>query len=198
MSEITSSIGMLDRMMEQDYQMENTIYLATEIDRNSQVLFCRQLRKLAERELKKKEKDRKPIKIRISSCGGWVCSVFAMISTMEEIKEKGIVIETYCDGYTASGGSKILIAGTKGHRFMSRYGTVLLHQPNGFKCGNSTLKEDYEEVRETMKSWETICDIFRKYTKLTDQDIENFTEKNINFTYRPKECLEKGLVDKIL
>ena len=65
MSEITSSIGMLDRMMEQDYQMENTIYLATEIDRNSQVLFCRQLRKLAERELKKKEKDRKPIKIRI-------------------------------------------------------------------------------------------------------------------------------------
>ena len=69
MSEITSSIGMLDRMMEQDYQMENTIYLATEIDRNSQVLFCRQLRKLAERELKKKEKDRKPIKIRISSFG---------------------------------------------------------------------------------------------------------------------------------
>ena len=49
-----------------------------------------------------------------------------------------------------------------------------------------------------MKSGETIGDIFRKYTKLTDQDIENFTEKNINFTYRPKECLEKGLVDKIL
>ena len=51
MSEITSSIGMLDRMMEQDYQMENTIYLATEIDRNSQVLFCRQLRRLCEKEL---------------------------------------------------------------------------------------------------------------------------------------------------
>ena len=181
-----------------DYKLENTIYLDCEIDRASQVEFCRKLKFLALRELDKEEKDRKPIKIKISSFGGWVCSVFAMISYMEYWQEKGIIMETYCDGYTASGGSKILMAGSKGHRYMTRYGTCLIHQSNSFKYGQSTLQEDIKNVEESVKDWNTICDIFRKHTKLSEEDIRNFTEKNVDFTYRPKECLEKGIVDHII
>ena len=33
-----------------DYLKDNTIYLDCEVDRESQVLFCRQLRRLCERE----------------------------------------------------------------------------------------------------------------------------------------------------
>ena len=188
----------LEEMKINDYLKENTIYLDCEIDRESQVIFCRQLRKLANKELSKPIDERKPIIVRISSFGGWVCSVFAMISDMEMWQEKGIIIETYCDGYTASGGSKILMAGSKGHRFITRYGTVLLHQSNSYKQGQSTLQEDIKDVEESLKDWNTICDIFRKHTSLTDEDISNFLEKNINFTYRPEECIEKGIVDKIL
>lgn len=188
----------LDEMKLNDYKLENTIYLDCEIDRASQVEFCRKLKFLALRELDKEEKDRKPIKIKISSFGGWVCSVFAMISYMEYWQEKGIIMETYCDGYTASGGSKILMAGSKGHRYMTRYGTCLIHQSNSFKYGQSTLQEDIKNVEESVKDWNTICDIFRKHTKLSEEDIRNFTEKNVDFTYRPKECLEKGIVDHII
>ena len=188
----------LEEMKMNDYLKENTIYLDCEIDRESQIMFCRQLRKLANQELSKPIEQRKSIKVRISSFGGWVCSVFAMISDMEMWQEKGIIIETYCDGYTASGGSKILMAGTKGHRFITRYGTVLIHQSNSYKQGQSTLQEDIKEVEESLKDWNTICDIFRKHTKLTEEDIDNFLEKNINFTYRPEECIKKGIVDQIL
>ena len=188
----------LEEMKMNDYLKENTIYLDCEIDRESQIMFCRQLRKLANQELSKPIEQRKSIKVRISSFGGWVCSVFAMISDMEIWQEKGIIIETYCDGYTASGGSKILMAGTKGHRFITRYGTVLIHQSNSYKQGQSTLQEDIKDVEESLKDWNTICDIFRKHTKLTEEDINNFLEKNINFTYRPDECIKKGIVDQIL
>lgn len=188
----------LEEMKMNDYLKENTIYLDCEIDRESQIMFCRQLRRLANQELSKPIEQRKSIKVRISSFGGWVCSVFAMISDMEMWQEKGIIIETYCDGYTASGGSKILMAGTKGHRFITRYGTVLIHQSNSYKQGQSTLQEDIKEVEESLKDWNTICDIFRKHTKLTEEDIDNFLEKNINFTYRPEECIKKGIVDQIL
>ena len=188
---------LLMEMKKNDFLHNNTIYLDCEIDRESQVMFCRQLRKLAEKELVKPEKERQPIKIRISSFGGWVCSVFAMISDMEMWQEKGIIIETYCDGYTASGGSKVLMAGSKGHRYMTRYGTVLIHQSNGGR-GYSTLQESIKDVEESLKDWETLKNIFRKHSKLTEEDMLNFTEKNIDFVYRPDECIDKGIVDIIL
>lgn len=188
----------LDEMKINDYLKENIIYLDCEIDRDSQVIFCRQLRKLSEQELKKPKEERKNIKVKISSFGGWVCAVFAMVSYMEYWQEQGIIIETYCDGYTASGGSKILMAGSKGHRYITRYGTVLIHQSNSYKQGYSTLQEDIKAVEESLKDWETIKNMFRKHTKLTEEDMLNFTEKNIDFTYRPSECLKKGIVDHII
>lgn len=188
----------LQEMKINDYLKENIIYIDCEIDRESQVKFCRELRKLATQELAKPQDNRKNIKVRISSFGGWVCSVFAMVSYMEYWQEQGIIIETYCDGYTASGGSKILMAGSKGHRYMTRYGTVLIHQPNSFKYGQSTLQEDINAVEESLKDWETLKDIFRKHTKLSEKEMNDFTDKNIDFTYRPSECIEKGIVDHII
>ncbi len=191
------SLGMLEEMKRIDYLKDNTIYLDTEIDRSSQILFCRQLRKLALQEISKPIEERKNLKIRISSFGGWVCSVFAMVSDMEYWQEKGIIIETYCDGYAASGGTKILMAGTKGYRFITRYGTVLAHQPNGYS-GAFTLQDKIVELKYSLKDWDTLKEMFKKHTKLTDEDLNNFTEKNIDYIYQPQEAVEKGFVDYIL
>ena len=89
------------------------------------------------------------------------------------------------------------MAGSKGHRYMTRYGTVLIHQSNGGR-GYSTLQESIKDVEESLKDWETLKNIFRKHSKLTEEDMLNFTEKNIDFVYRPDECIEKGIVDIIL
>lgn len=179
-----------------DLLYDNTIYLDCEVDRNSQVRFCRELRKLAKQELEKPIEKRLPIKIRISSFGGWACSLMAMVSEMEYWDEKGVIIETYCDGYTASAGSKILMAGTKGHRYITRYATCLIHQPNGGCYG--TYAEMKQQIDELSKDFETIKEMFRKHTKLTEEDLENLTKYNLDVTYRPQECIEKGIVDIIL
>lgn len=190
--------AILDEMKMNDYLYRNTIYLCCEIERDEQVIFCRQLRKLAEQELAKPKSERNHIKVRISSFGGWVVAIFAMISFMEYWQEKGIIIETYCDGYTASGGSKILMAGSKGHRYITRYGTVLIHQSNSYKQGYSTLQENIKNTEESLKDWETLKDIFRKHSKLTEKDMDDFLDKNIDFVYRPEECIQKGIVDHII
>lgn len=187
----------LEEMKINDYLHNNTIYLDCEIDRDSQVKFCRELRKLATNELAKPKDEQKSVKIRISSFGGWVVSVFAMVSYMEYWQEQGIILETYCDGFTASGGSKILFAGTKGYRHMTRYGTVLIHQSNG-GGGHQTLQEQKKDLEYSLKDWELIKKMFRKHTKLTEIEIENFTEKNVDFVYYPEECVEKSIVDHII
>jgi ATP-dependent protease ClpP protease subunit len=187
----------LEEMKINDYLKNNIIYLDCEIDRESQVRFCRELRKLAEQELEKPKSDRKNIVVKISSFGGWVVSVFAMVSYMEYWQEKGIIIETHGDGYTASGGSKILMAGSKGHRYITRYGTVLIHQSGGYSNAY-TLQEKVNELKYTLKDWELLKTMFRKHTKLTEVDIINFTEKNVDFTYYPEECVEKSIVDHII
>jgi ATP-dependent protease ClpP protease subunit len=189
--------SVLEEMKINDYLKNNTIYLDCEIDRESQVRFCRELKKLAEQELAKPESERKNIIVKISSFGGWVVAVFAMVSYMEYWQEKGIIIETHGDGYTASGGSKILFAGSKGHRYLTRYGTVLIHQSGGYSNAY-TLQEKINELKYSLKDWELLKKMFKKHTKLTDEEIKNFTEKNVDFIYYPEECVEKSIVDHII
>lgn len=189
---------MLDEMKRSDYLNKNMIYLDTEIDRESQTMFVRQLNKLAKQEYDKPMEDRRPIVIVLSCFGGVVWDVFSMISYMEFWQEKGIVIETRCNGYVCSGGSKILMSGTKGHRYITRYARVLIHQSNSFKYGRTTLQEDKIDLKYSLEDWELMKDIFRKHTDLTDEELENLTEKNIDVIYFADEAIEKGLCDHII
>lgn len=190
--------GLLDQMKYNDYVKHNILYLDCEIDRNSQVMFCRQLEKLAKQELAKPIEERKPITVKISSYGGVVWDVFCMVSMMEYWQEQGITIKTVCMGYVASGGSKILMAGSKGHRYITRYARVLIHQSNSFKYGRSTLQEDIMETKYSLEDFELIKDMFRKHTKLSEQDLNDLLEKNVDVQYFADEAIIKGLADTII
>ncbi len=190
--------GLLQEMKLNDYLRNNTIYLDTEVDRESQIIFCRQLRKLAEQELNKPEEERQPIKVRISSFGGWVISLFAITSYMEYYKEKGIIIETYCDGFCCSAGAKILMSGSKGHRYSTRRALILIHQTQFGGSGYMTLQEKRQELKYDERDWKVICDIFRNNTNLTEKEISDLTERNLDVSYNPTEALEKGIIDHII
>ena len=188
--------NLLTEMKKNDYLHDNTIYFDTEVDRESQVKVCRMMRKIAEKELSKPVEKRKAIKLRISSFGGSILAFFAIASCMQEIKEKGIIIETYCDGYCCSAASKILILGSPQHRFSSRYGEILIHQTQlGGLQGTQTELEN--EMKNIKRNWETIKTIFKENTKLTDEDIENLTKYNLDVVYTPQEALEKVTEEKI-
>lgn len=190
--------GTLDEMILNDYKHFNTIYIAEEIGLECQVRICRQLRKLAEQELKKEKEDRKHIKIRLTTCGGAVVSLFAIVSYMEYYKNKGIIIETYCDGYCASAGAKILMCGSKGYRYSTKRACILIHQTQATLMGHYTLQESKATVSNMVKDWEIAKDIFRENSNLTEEEIENLTEKNLDVIYTAQESLEKGIVDHLI
>lgn len=189
---------LLEEMMLNDYKYENTIYLCSEVDRDSQVQFTRQLTKLAEHELTKPKEERKHIKVKIASFGGWVISLFAITSYMDYYKEKGIIIETYCDGFCCSAGAKILMCGSKGHRYSTRRGLILVHQTQFGGSGHLTLQEKRQGLKYDERDWSIICDLFRENTDLTEEDIENFTKSNLDVEYTPQECITKGIIDHIM
>ena len=189
---------LLNQMKVNDYIKNNVIYLDTEIERESQVLFCRQLEKLALQELAKEEKDRKPITIKISSYGGVVWDVFCMVSMMEYWQEKGITIKTVCMGYVASGGSKILMAGSKGHRYITRYARVLIHQSNSFSYGHTTLQEKLMDAKYSLEDFELIKEMFRKHTKLSEEQLKDLVDKNIDVQFFADEAVKLGLADNII
>lgn len=189
---------MLDKMIENDYLNKNTLYFTTEFDRESCTLFCRQLQKLGDRELDKRDEDRKPIKVVISSYGGNVYDYYSVASMIEYYKEKGLIIETHCQGYAMSAGAKLLILGSKGHRTITKYGCVLLHQVQTGQFGRMTHQEKRKDVEDLDGMWEVLSGIIKANTLLTDEEIEGFTKYNLDITYTPAQCVEKGIVDKII
>ena len=189
---------LLESMKEYDYLHKNTIYLDDEVSRDTQVMFCRQLRKLAEQELVKPEKDRQSIKIRISSFGGWVVSFMALASIMLHYQEKGIIIETYCDGFCMSAGAYLLMLGTKGHRYATRFSDILIHQTQ-FSCGgHQTYREKEKSFEYDKRDWKMLCDLMRDYTELSEEDIEGLTKYNLDISFSSIEALEHGIIDKII
>lgn len=201
-SVMSENYVLINRQLEEaklnDYLKNNTIYLDCEVDRDSSVWFCRQLTRLAERELRKEEKDRKNIKVMINSYGGCVVDFFYIASTILRYEEKGIIIETYCNGYAMSAGAYILMLGTKGHRYATRFCNIMVHQTQLTLCNNYT-QADLKRLNEDIeKNWDILVEIMKKYTNMTDEDIAKLTDKNLDVTYHSKEALEKGIIDKII
>lgn len=189
---------MFEEMIRYDYLNKNIIYLCEEVDRDSQVMFCRQLRKLGEQELLKPKAEQKPIKIRISSFGGWVVSFMAMASTMLHYQEKGLIIETYCDGFCMSAGAYLLMLGSKGHRFATRFSDILIHQTQFSGGGHQTYREKEKSFEYDKRDWKMLCDLMREHTKLSEDEIEGLTKYNLDVSFSSLEALEKGIIDQII
>lgn len=189
---------LMEQMKTIDYTKHNTIYFDTEFDRDSCMLFTRQLKKLCEQELGKRDEDRKPVKVIISSYGGNVYDFFTCASMMEYYKEKGIIIETHCYGYAMSAGAKLLILGSKGHRYATRYSSILLHQIQTGQWGRMTMQEKIADTEEMKRNWDVLKNIIKNNTTLSDEEIENFTHLNLDVYYTAEEAKEKGIVDVLI
>jgi len=77
--------------------------------------------------LQSSKKDQE-VSLYINSPGGYVDQTLAIYDTMQSM---GSPIATYCIGQAASGGAILLMAGTKGRRFILPNAKVMLHQPSG-------------------------------------------------------------------
>jgi len=131
------------------------------------------------------------INLYINSPGGLVDQTLAVYDTMQLV---GCKIATYCIGQAASGAALILMAGTKGKRFILPNAKVMLHQPYGGITGQA---EDIRiQAEEVLRDKQRLNEIIAAQTGKTVEAITEETERDRYLNAR--EALEYGVVDEIL
>ncbi len=137
-----------------------------------------------------REDNERDILFYINSPGGQVSSGLAIYDTMQMISAP---VSTLAVGMTASFGSILLLAGTKGKRYALPSATIHLHQPLGGVQGQAS---DIEiEAREILRMKSLLNGIIQKHTVMTPEQIERYTDRDFYMT--AEKAKELGLIDLI-
>jgi len=134
--------------------------------------------------------NKKPIYLYINTPGGGVSDGFALIDTITHIKSP---VYTVIIGEACSMGGIISIVGKR--RFITQHAFWMAHDMAGGIWGDYSGKVEYR-APQIQRIWEMLAEHLKKYTKLTDKDIQ--TARNGELWLSPEECIKKGVVDKIL
>ena len=134
---------------------------------------------------------RKDINFYINSPGGSVVDTLAMYDVMRFV---ACDVATYCIGECASGGAVVLMAGTKGKRYILPNAKVMIHQPYGGVYGQAA---DIEiQAEEILKTKEGLISIMAKCTGQTIERIKEDSERDRFFT--AKDAVAYGICDEVL
>ena len=138
-----------------------------------------------------REDSSKPISMYINSPGGQVYSGLAIYDTMQQIE---CPVSTVAVGFTASFGTVLLTAGTKGLRYALPNATIHMHQPLGGAQGQAS---DIEiQAREILRLRTSLNGILATHTGQSIERIEEDTDRDIYMD--AQQAVEYGLVDKVL
>ncbi len=131
------------------------------------------------------------IQMFINSPGGVIYSGLAIYDTMQQITAP---VSTTAVGITASFGTVVLTAGTKGLRYALPNATVHLHQPLGGAQGQAS--DIVIAANEIMRLKDRLNEIFVYHTGKERDVIERDTDRDIYFS--APQAVEYGLIDSVL
>jgi ATP-dependent Clp protease protease subunit len=164
---------------------ERIIFVGTAIDDQVANVIVAQLLFLS------REDSEKEIQMYINSPGGVIYSGLAIYDTMQMIPNP---ISTVAVGVTASFGTVLLTAGTKGRRYALPNATIHMHQPLGGAQGQAT---DIEiQTKQILRLRTLLNDIMAKHTGKPVEVIKQDTERD--FYLDAKQAVDYGLVDQVL
>jgi ATP-dependent Clp protease protease subunit len=164
---------------------ERIIFLGTAIDDQVANVIVAQLLYLNH------EDPEREIQMYINSPGGVIYAGFAIYDTMQMISNP---ISTVAVGVTASFGTVLLTAGTKGRRFALPNSTIHMHQPLGGAQGQATDIEIAAKQILLLKS--KLNDIMAKHTGQKLEAIVHDTDRD--FYMSAQQAVDYGLVDQVL
>jgi len=164
---------------------ERIIFVGTPIDDQVANVIVAQLLFLS------REDSEREINMYINSPGGVIYSGLAIYDTMQMISNP---ISTVAVGVTASFGTVLLTAGTKGRRYALPNATIHMHQPLGGAQGQAT---DIEiQTKQILRLRTLLNDIMAKHTGKPVDVIKADTDRD--FFLDARQAVEYGLVDQVL
>jgi len=138
-----------------------------------------------------REDPEREISMYINSPGGVIYAGLAIYDTMKLIKAP---ISTFAIGVTASFGTVLLTAGTRGKRFAMPNATIHMHQPLGGAQGQAS--DIVIQANEIIRLRERLNQIFVECTGQPKEIIERDTDRD--FYLDAYKAVEYGLVDSVL
>ena len=164
---------------------ERIIFLGTPIDDQVANVIVAQLLFLTH------EDPEKEIRMYINSPGGVIYAGLAIYDTMQMIPNP---ISTVAVGMTASFGTVLLAAGTKGRRYALPNATIHMHQPLGGAQGQAT---DIEiQAKQILRLKSLLLNIMAKHTGQPLEVIERDSDRD--YYLEAKQAVDYGLVDQVL
>ena len=137
------------------------------------------------------EDSQSPIQMYINSPGGQVYAGMAIYDTMQMIPNP---ISTVAVGVTASFGTVLLTAGSKGQRYTLPNATIHMHQVLGGAQGQAS---DIEiQAREILRLKSSLNIILAHHTNQSVETIDRDT--NRDFYLDAKAAVAYGLVDQVM
>jgi len=138
-----------------------------------------------------REDPEREIQMFINSPGGAVYDGLGIFDTMQQISPP---ISTVAVGKTASFGTILLTAGTKGRRFALPNATIHMHQPLGGAQGQAS---DIEIVaKEILRLRERLYNIVANATDQPFEVIESTYDRDMYMS--AEQAVEFGLIDGVL
>jgi ATP-dependent Clp protease protease subunit len=164
---------------------ERIIFLGTPIDDQVANVIVAQLLYLNQQDPERE------INMYINSPGGVIYAGLAIYDTMQMISNP---ISTFAVGVTASFGTVLLAAGTKGNRYALPNATIHMHQPLGGAQGQAT---DIEiQAKQILRLKALLLGIMAKHTGQPLEVIERDSDRD--YYLEAKGAVEYGLVDHVL
>ncbi len=137
------------------------------------------------------EDPEKEIQMYINSPGGVIYAGLAIYDTMQMISNP---ISTLAVGVTASFGTVLLTAGTKGRRYALPNATIHMHQPLGGAQGQAT--DIAIQAKQILRLKALLLDVMAKHTGQPLETIERDTDRD--YYLDAQQAVEYGLVDQVL
>jgi ATP-dependent Clp protease protease subunit len=129
----------------------------------------------------------------INTVGGSANSCYHLI---DMIKQSPIPVHTIGNGCVASAGVLLLMAGEKGHRYVSETCSIMSHQYSGGMVGKE------HELRAAAKDMEIESERmmlhYRKCTKKTENYIRKHLLQQSDCYLTPAEAVLHGICDEVL
>ena len=127
-----------------------------------------------------------PIQLHLTTNGGLI---YAAMSVFDCIKNLKNPVHIIVDGFVASAGTLILLAGTK--RFMCENAYLLIHELRGGIWGKMTdIDDEYLNLKKLMNH---TIDIYVKNTKLKKKELEMTILKK-DLIWNLDDCISKGII----
>ncbi len=164
---------------------ERIVFLGTPIMDQTANLIIAQLLFL------EREDPDKDIHLYIHSPGGVISAGLAIHDTMQLIR---CDVSTISVGMTASMGTVLLTAGTRGKRYALPNSTIHMHQPMGGAQGQASDVEI--AAREILRLQDKLRTILSDNTGQPYDKIAQDTDRDYYLT--PEQALDYGIIDEIL